>query len=60
MISVPEIMELAGIPVDEIADSVHSDMEMEMCEYFQERFYFARSNLYQVDIKRICMENRNK
>jgi hypothetical protein len=58
--SVPEIMELAGIPMSEIINSVHSDMEMEMCEWFQERFYFSRPNLYQVDIRKMCIENRNK
>jgi hypothetical protein len=52
MYSIADIMERAGIPIEEIAKDVR--MDVEMANFMEENA--NRGLLYRLEIKRICME----
>lgn len=52
MYSVVDIMEMVGIPPEEIAKDVR--MDIEISNYMNENI--NRAVLYRIDVRRICME----
>ena len=52
MYSVAEIMEFAGIPIEEIAKDVK--MDIEIANFIDENV--NRALLYRINIRKICME----
>lgn len=52
--TIPDIMEAAGISIEEIAEDIKKDTELE--KFIEENALANRASLYRVRIRKICMK----